>query len=238
MRCRRCRSPRPQRRIARGAQRVAERREHDDAQDRNRERGHAERQPVEMRRALPPRRRPHPEDAVVAAGHLHPLERDRPDDLREGERQHREVDAGQLHREAAEHRSPEAAEQRPDQQARDHRQPRHLGQQGDAIGPDAEVGGMAERYEPADRHEEMQAGGEEHEHGDFAPRRSAHNCRDERQRAASASPAIAASRSNERQRTPGCTERPGVRRAAPPRPCRAAPRAARPARPPSPGTPG
>ena len=105
-------------RIARRPQRIAERREHDDAQGGDRERGDAERQPVETRRPRRPFRRPDAENAVVAAGHLDPLERDRPDDLREGQRQHREIDAGQSHAEPAEHRGAETAQQRAEQQRR------------------------------------------------------------------------------------------------------------------------
>ena len=84
-------------------------REYDDPKRRDRKRGDAERQPVEMRRARRPFLRPDAQNAVVAAGHLDPLERDRPDDLREGQRQHREIDAGQLHGEEAEHRRAEQA---------------------------------------------------------------------------------------------------------------------------------
>src|SRR5271169_1554629 len=48
------------------------------------------------------RARPDAEHAIGAAGKLLPLEHDRPDDLGEGEREHREIDAGQPDREPAE----------------------------------------------------------------------------------------------------------------------------------------
>ena len=79
------------------------------------------------------------------------------------QRQHREIDAGQLDREEAEDRGTETSQQRTEQQADDHRQARHLGEKGDAIGAEPEIGGVAERGEPADRHQEMQAGGEDHD---------------------------------------------------------------------------
>src|SRR3546814_13201133 len=44
-----------------------------------------------------------PEQAVVAVGDLRPLEDDGPRDLREGQRQHREVDAGETHAEPTDH---------------------------------------------------------------------------------------------------------------------------------------
>ena len=166
-----------QRRIPRRAQRKAERREHDDPEHGDRERGDAERQPVEAGGTRRPFLRPDSQNAVVAAGHRDPLERDRPDDLRKGQGQHREIDAGQLHGEEAEHRRAEQAQQRAEQQRDDHRQSRHLGEERDAIGAEPEIGGVAERGEPADRHQEMQAGGEDHEDRDLASRPSARNCR-------------------------------------------------------------
>ena len=91
-----------QRRIAAGAHGIAERREqkspqqqHADHRQRQREQ-EIDPSPVERRR------RPDADHAVGAAGQVLPLEHGRPDDLREGERQHREIDAGQPHREPAE----------------------------------------------------------------------------------------------------------------------------------------
>src|ERR1700733_1937851 len=83
-----------QRRIAGRPQRKTEGREGYHPQRADRERGNSERQPIETRRAGRPAFRPDAENAVVTAGEAHPLERDGPDDLRKGERQHRKIDAG------------------------------------------------------------------------------------------------------------------------------------------------
>ena len=156
-----------QRRVARRAQRKAERREHDDPQRGDHQRRDAERQPIEMRRARRPFLRPDAQNAVVAAGHRDPLERDRPDDLRKGQRQHREIDAGQLHGEEAEHRRAEQPSSGPSSRQTIIGKSRHLGEERDAIGAEPEIGGVTERGEPADRHQEMQAGGKDHEDRDF-----------------------------------------------------------------------
>ena len=78
-----------------------------------------------------------------------------------------EIHAGQLDGKEAEDCRAKQAEQRSEQQADDHRQTRHLGKEGDAIGTKAKIGGMTKRGEPADRHQEMQARGEDHEDRDF-----------------------------------------------------------------------
>src|SRR3981081_210206 len=96
--------PTAQRPVARRPQREAKWREYDDPKCCDRKRGHADRKPVEIRRARRPLLGPDAEDAVVAAGHRDPLERDRPDDLRKRQRQHREIDAGELNRKESEHR--------------------------------------------------------------------------------------------------------------------------------------
>ncbi len=90
-----------QRRVAAGAQRIAERRVRDPGDRRERGGDERQREPVVRLLAGEPRRRPHADDAVGAAGDVVPLERDRPDDLRERERQHREIDAGEPHAEPA-----------------------------------------------------------------------------------------------------------------------------------------
>ncbi len=92
-----------QRRIATGAHRVAERREQHPPQQ-IQTRADERRGSGSSRPSSKPKRsrRPDADQAVAAAGDLVPLEHDRPDDLRERERQHREVDAGQAHREPAE----------------------------------------------------------------------------------------------------------------------------------------
>ena len=94
---------------------------------------------------------------------LVPLEHDRPDDLREGERQHREVDAGEPHREPAEQQRAERARASgaaTSASSIGSREPLH--QQRRAVGAEAEIGGMAERMHAARPHDEVQAGGEQH----------------------------------------------------------------------------
>ena len=135
-----------------------------------------------MRRARRPFFRPDAEDAVVAAGHRNPLERDRPHDLRERQGQHREIHPGQLDRKETEHGRAEAPEQRTEQRRDDHRQPCRLGEERDAIGAEPEIGGVAERGEPADRHQEMQARGENHEDRNFGANRERVVAADQRQR--------------------------------------------------------
>ena len=126
--------------------------------------------------------RPDAENAVVAAGHRDPLERDRPDDLRECQRQHREIHAGQLHREKSEHRRAETPEQRAEQQRDDHRQAGEFGEKRDAVGAEPEIRCVAERGEPADRHQEMQARGEDHEDRNLRADRQRVIAADQRQR--------------------------------------------------------
>ena len=129
-----------------------------------------------------PSLRPDAEDAVVAAGHRNPLERDRPNDLRERQCQHREVDPGQLDRKESEHGRADAPEQRAKQQAGNHRKACELGKERDAIGAEPEIGGVAERGEAADRHQEMQARCEDHEDRNFRAHRERVVAADQRQR--------------------------------------------------------
>ena len=113
-----------------------------------------------------PRRRPDADDAVRAAGEGVPLEHDRPRDLRERERQHREVDPGQPHAEPAEDRGADRRHDRRRRERRLHRPGRLLQQQPRAVGAEPEVGGVAERHHAARPHDEVQARGEEREHQD------------------------------------------------------------------------
>src|SRR5215471_11666437 len=99
--------------------------------------------------------------ALLAARHLVPLEADGPDDLREGERQHREVDAGQAHAEEAEHQRGEPGHDGGRGQ-RDHERRAHLlHEDAGGVGADAEVRGVAEGDEARVSHEEVEAGREE-----------------------------------------------------------------------------
>ena len=90
-----------------------------------------------------------------------PLEHDRPDDLREGERQHRQVDAREADAEPAEDERAERGEQRREHERRLHRQPERLEAERRAVGAEAEVGGVAERMHSRRAHQEVQAGGEQ-----------------------------------------------------------------------------
>ncbi len=105
---------RAQRRVAAGAHRITERREQDAPQQQNADDDERQREQKERGKPIERRARPDAEHAVRAAGEILPLENDRPDDLREGERQHREIDPGQPHG--------EPAEQQRAQRGRDRRQ--------------------------------------------------------------------------------------------------------------------
>ena len=87
---------------------------------------------------------------------------DRPDDLREGQRQHRQIDAGEADREPAEQQRAGAGRDRRDQQGERHVGGEELDQQAGPIGAEAEIGGVAERVHASRSHDEMQAGREDH----------------------------------------------------------------------------
>src|SRR5271154_1959142 len=116
-----------------------------------------------MRRRGGPGARPYANDSIVATGDVGPLKRDRPGDLREGERQHGEIDAGEPHAEPAEQKraGEAAADSRP--QPGPHAAPEELDPERGAIGAEAEIGGVPERDQPAGADQEMQAGGEQRE---------------------------------------------------------------------------
>src|SRR3546814_17202724 len=86
-----------QQRVARRPEAVAEGREDDVANDEDAGRRHRQRHIVEGDDAGSPGRGPDPEQAVVAVRDLRPLEDDGPSDLREGQRQPSEVEAGATH---------------------------------------------------------------------------------------------------------------------------------------------
>ena len=121
-----------QRRIAAGAQGVAEGREQHAPQERDAGAAEDERQVVVDRLAGEPGRRPDAEQAVAAAGEGIPLEHDRPADLREGQRQHGEIDAGQAHAEPAIDHGEGAGGERRQDERRFHRQAEALQSQAGA----------------------------------------------------------------------------------------------------------
>ena len=135
-----------------------------------------------MRRARRPFFRPDPENAVVAAGHFNPLERDRPDDLRKGQGQHGKIDAGQLNGKEAEDGRAETSQHWTEHEAGQHRQTCHLGEQRDTVGTEPEIGRMTKRGEPADRHQEMQARGKQREDRDLRTNGQRIAAADQRQR--------------------------------------------------------
>ena len=91
-----------------------------------------------------------------------PLEHGGPDDLREGQRQHGEIDAGQPHREPAEQQRAGERDQRRGDEPDAHRHGEPFHQQRRAIGAEAEIGGVAERVHAAGAGDEMQRSGEDH----------------------------------------------------------------------------
>src|SRR5208282_2928926 len=102
---------------------------------------------------------PHAEDAVVAAGEGEPLAGARPDDLREGERQHGEVDAGKPHGEPAEEKGTRGGQKRGRKESRRHGEAEVPYRECRTIGAKPEIGGMAERDQAARAHDEMEARG-------------------------------------------------------------------------------
>ena len=108
-----------------------------------------------------PRARPHADHPIVAAGELHPLEAHRIGDLREGERQHRQINARQPHDEEAEQRGEGPARDGGRDQRRFHRHAALRHQQPCRIGAEPEIGGMAEAHDAAIADQEVQREGGE-----------------------------------------------------------------------------
>ena len=104
-----------------------------------------------------------PRQAIRSAGHRGPLEGDGIEQLGEGERQHREGNAGRQRAHPSDADRDEAGQQR----CGKHReQQRHAGveqQPAAGIGPQAIGGGMAERNEPCVAEHEVEAHGEQPE---------------------------------------------------------------------------
>ena len=157
---------RAQRRIAPGAQCVAEGREQHAAQRQEAGDRKPDGEVVVGDPAARPLRGPGAENAVVAAGDFAPLEHDGPGDLGEGQGQHGEIDAGQAHAEPAEQDGEQGRAHRSRPEGDLHRRVGELDQQGRCVGAPAEEGGMAERDHAAGPHDEVQGGGEQHEDHD------------------------------------------------------------------------
>ena len=105
--------------------------------------------------------RPDAENAVRAAGDAFPLKQDGPDDLREREREHREIDAGEPHGEPAEQKRPGEPGERRGHKGERRGRGEKLDQQAGAIGAEPEIGGVAEAVQARRAHDEMQRGREQ-----------------------------------------------------------------------------
>ena len=100
-------------------------------------------------------------DALVAAGHFVPLETDRPDDLRECEGEHREVDLGQAHTEEAKHAGEGRGNQAAGGKGEHEGHAQRLHQQAAAIGAEAEIGRMSEGDQAGRAEQQIEADSEQ-----------------------------------------------------------------------------
>src|SRR6266581_993966 len=98
---------------------------------------------------------------LLAAGDFVPLEADRPDDLREGQREHREVDAREAHAEEAEDEREGAGQHAGRGKGEEKRHAGLLHEDAGGVGADAEVGGVAEGDEAGVADQEIEADREE-----------------------------------------------------------------------------
>ena len=133
---------------------------------------------------------------------LLPLENDRPDDLREGERQHGEIDAGKPHGEPAEQQRAERGRDRRERQRHAHRRREPFHGKRRAIGAEAEISGVAEGMHAARPHDEMQAGREQHrdQHIDAEHERVGLRARQQRQHSKTSSTSMLADHKRARSR--------------------------------------
>jgi len=150
-----------QRRIAGRAQRIPKRGVDGPPQKKYSRGAEHQRQEVVRRFRRQPGSGPYADQAVRAPGQRVPLEHRGPGDLREGERQHRRIDARQPHAEPAEHQRCAGSGERRQCQCELHR--KFLPQEEDSggVGANSEIGGVAEGMHAARPHDEMQADGEQ-----------------------------------------------------------------------------
>src|SRR5262249_44364398 len=100
--------------------------------------------------------------AVVTAREIRQVEGDEVEQLGEGEREHREVDAAAAEREEADDRAARARGRDADGQGQPHRGPAELRERDPRpVGAEAEVGGVAERQEAGVAVEQVEADREE-----------------------------------------------------------------------------
>ena len=128
--------------------------------------GEQQREEEVGRGAAQPRGRPDVDEPVVAARRLAPLEDEAPEELREGERQHGEVDAGEAQADPAHAERGEPRAQGGEQEGELHRRVGVGDEQRGHVGAAAVIGRVAERHEPAEAQEEMEARREEREDQD------------------------------------------------------------------------
>ena len=153
--------------LADGLQRATERGTDDGAADHEREHHAGSYQEIERVRRGQARPAPeqrglgHPRDAVGAAGQVAPLVGHRVEQLGEGQRQHREVDAGGTRGEPSDGEGDHAREQRAREQRHRHRLGEVDQHQRARVGAEAEVGGMAERDHARVAHDEIERQGEQ-----------------------------------------------------------------------------
>ena len=119
-------------------------REQKSPQQQNARDGEGECQEIKAGTAVKRRLRPDAANAVGTAGHAFPLKDHRPDDLREGERQHGEIYAGEPNREPAEQQC--ACERRDEGCAKreQHGCGEEFHHQPGPVGAEPEIGRMAE----------------------------------------------------------------------------------------------
>ena len=149
--------------VAGRAQSVAEGRVRGVAHSEDAARAERQREPVEGRRGRRPRGGPDVDEPVVAPGDVAPLEGERPDELREGQRQHGEVDAREAQADPADRHRRGARRERREQQRRLHPRVGVGHEQRRGVGAAAEEGRVPEAHEPAEAEEEVQARREERE---------------------------------------------------------------------------
>ena len=107
--------------------------------------------------------------AVVAAGHRVPAEGDEIEHLAEGDRHHREIDAAQPNDQRADDRGRDRADGDADQRCRGACSARrYLMRHADAIGAEAEIGGVAERQHAGEAEQEIERHRRQRQHDDAA----------------------------------------------------------------------
>src|SRR2546425_3134323 len=155
---------------------AAEGRPHDPVQGEQARRHQHQRHEVVVLRSPPPAEQRYPRappldpaeirigdlrHALLAPGDLVPLEADRPHDLREGQRQHREIDAFEPHAEKTEDEGARPGQRTRGGPRQQERRAELLHEDTGRVGAHPEVGGVAEGHEAGVAHQQVEARGEE-----------------------------------------------------------------------------